>query len=93
MPIRKHIEPFTAEALDRQRSHQADEGHSDAVRAVVKGALVENGEQGVEDSTVGLEHFINEGHIGFRKVTARLAYVQVLLQRDHRQRAKQLLGE
>ena len=60
-------------------AHQADEGDPDALVAVVKETLVEDGEQRVEDSAVGLEDLVNEGHAGLRQVALRLPDVLIVL--------------
>lgn len=59
---------------------QAEQGHAQALVAVVKEALVEEREQRIQDGRVGLEDFINEGHLAGWQVTVYLPHIFVLLQ-------------
>ena len=52
--------------------HQAQQRHSLPHSAIVKQALIEDGEQRVQDGTVGLEDLVNERHIGLGQVPLSL---------------------
>ncbi len=70
----------------------ADQRAALAPGPVVEFALVEQGQQRVEDGAVGLEHLVDEGDGRLRQEARGHAFVAVLLQGGDGQRAEQLLG-
>lgn len=72
-------------------AHQAKKGDTAADGSIVEQALVEDGEQGVQDGAVGLEHLVDEGHRRIWQVAFNLPHVLILLQGPHGQWPKQLL--
>lgn len=65
------------------RSHQADKWYLHPDLTVVEQPLIQDGQQGVQDGTVGLENLINERNIGSRQVPLHLPDVLVVLQFPH----------
>lgn len=59
---------------------QTEEGNLQALVAIVKEALIEQSEQGIQDGAVGLEDLIYEGHFCCRQVAVCLACVLIVLQ-------------
>jgi len=69
-------------------AHQADERHAHAVGAVVEQALIEDGEQRVQDGAVRLEDLVNERDAGRRQVALRLARRRCMSGSWHSARAR-----
>ena len=70
----------------------ADQRRAQAGAAVVEFALVEQGQQRIEDRRVGLEHLVEKGDAGGGQVAVDQALVAVVLKGFERQRTEQLLG-
>ena len=71
---------------------QGDERHLVDALAVVEPALVDDGQDRVEDRGVGLEHLVQEGDVGLRELVGGHPPVVVLLQPLQAHRAEQLFG-
>lgn len=61
------------------QTDQAEEGHAQALVAIIKEALVEEREQCVQDGRVGLEDLVDEGHLTGRQVAVDLPHILVIL--------------
>ena len=59
----------------RHQPHQAQQRDGLSHSPIVKQALIEDGEQRVEDGAVGLEDLVNESHIGLGQVPLSLQAV------------------
>ena len=75
----------------RDAPHHAQERDFGALGSIVEEPFIEDGEQGVEDGTVGFEDLIDEGNAGFGQVAFGVPFVLVSLQSAHGEGAKKLL--
>jgi hypothetical protein len=68
----------------------ADQRAAHATRAIVELALVEQGQERVENGAVGAKHLVDEGDRRIGQETRSVAFVTVLLERTDRERPEQL---
>ena len=64
-------------------AYEAKERHRASGGAIVEEALIEDGEEGVQDGAIRLEDLINEGDCRIWEVALYLPDVLILFERSH----------